>query len=804
VAKGTLASRRALERARAFHGKGDLGEAERLCAAELRRDAGNVDALQLLGLLHAQRGNLETARQHLDRALGLDPGRAELHLLRGDVAGGLGLFEQAADGYRQALAIRPDMVEALINLSDLLLLQGRATDALPLLERALQIRPGDVAALNNRANALQALRRHEEALECYDRVLQALPGNADVLSNRAGSLLALARFAEAESSCRAALAGRADHAYALLNLGRALSVQDRAPEALECYDAALAILSGEFNGWCERAMLLVELRRYREAQQSFEKALMLRPDASGAWSDLGAVLLQQRRYSDAVAACDRALALNNDDAKAWANRASAFRSLGRHEDAVLACEAALRSDPQCPNIQGQLVWHRLALCDWRDFTASVERIVGGVLAEKRATAPFDFLGVADRADQQLACARTYTRHDYPPHARPLWQGERFQHRRIRLAYVSADFREHATAALLAGLLENHDRSRFEIFGVSIGPAESSPMASRVEAALEHFAHVGDRADAEIAALLRHHEIDIAVDLMGFTTFCRPGIFAMRPCPVQVNYLGFPATLGAPYLDYVIADRLVIPEGEQTCYAEKVVYLPDTYQVNDAKRRIAERTPTRAEAGLPEGAFVFCCFNQSYKITPSMFDIWMRLLVEVPGSVLWLLEDYETASRNLRREAQSRGVAPERLVLAGRATPEEHLARHKLADLFLDTLPCNAHTTASDALWAGLPLITCRGTTFAGRVASSLLVAIGLPELIAGSREEYEARALELATRPALLAAIRAKLARNRATHPLFDTDRFRRHIEAAYGIMWQRYQRGEPPAAFSVPALEHA
>ena len=276
------------------------------------------------------------------------------------------------------------------------------------------------------------------------------------------------------------------------------------------------------------------------------------------------------------------------------------------------------------------------------------------------------------------------------------------------------------------------------------------------------------------------------------------MFAHRPCPVQVNYLGFPGTLGADYIDYIVADRHVIPPQDQSCYAEQVVYLPDTYQANDSKRRIAERTPTRAESGLPESGFVYCCFNNNYKITPDIFDVWMRLLDKVNGSALWLLEDNDTASRNLRREAQERGIAPERLVFAPRKGLEEHLARHRLADLFLDTLPYNAHTTASDALWAGLPLLTCQGTTFPGRVGTSLLHAVGLPELVARDLTEYETLALRLAMSPSALASIRAKLARNRTTMPLFDTERFRRHIESAYAIMWERNQRGEPPASFAV------
>jgi predicted O-linked N-acetylglucosamine transferase (SPINDLY family) len=357
------------------------------------------------------------------------------------------------------------------------------------------------------------------------------------------------------------------------------------------------------------------------------------------------------------------------------------------------------------------------------------------------------------------------------------------------------------AYCLAGLFEMHDSARFETIAVSLGPDAPGKTRSRLEGAFERFIDVYSKSDREVAQLLRDLEIDIAVDLMGFTAGSRTRIFAFRAAPVQVSYLGYPGTMGAEYIDYILADRIVIPEPHHPYYTEKVVYLPDTYQVNDSKRVIADRTPARAAAGLPEEGFVFCSFNNNYKISPPLFDVWMRLLDKVTGSVLWLYESNAAAMRNLKKEAADRGIAPERLVFAPKIKIEDYLARHRLADLALDTLPYNGHGTTSDALWAGLPVLTCLGTTFAGRVAASVLNAIGLPELITHSLEEYEALALELATNGKRLADIKSKLARNRGTYPLFDTDRFRRHIEAAYTTMWERHQRGEPPASFAVAPI---
>jgi predicted O-linked N-acetylglucosamine transferase (SPINDLY family) len=355
---------------------------------------------------------------------------------------------------------------------------------------------------------------------------------------------------------------------------------------------------------------------------------------------------------------------------------------------------------------------------------------------------------------------------------------------------------------MAGLFEAHDKERFEITAISFGPDDNGDMRKRLQRSFDRFVDVRDKSDHEISILLQQGEIDIAVNLGGFTAGSRTGVLANRAAPVQVSYLGYPGTMGAEYVDYILADPHVIPPEHRASYAEKVVYLPDSYMVNDSRRAIADHTLSRAETGLPENGFVFCCFNNNFKITPDIFDIWMRLLHKVKGSVLWLSENSTVASNNLRKEAWRRGIPAERLIFAPRMKlVEEHLARHTLADLFLDTLPYNAHTTASDALWAGLPVLSCTGNAFAGRVAASLLHAIGLPELVTATLAEYEALALKLATMPDMLAGIRAKLARNRTTHPLFDTDRFRRHMEAAYITMWERYQHGESPASFAVQPI---
>jgi protein O-GlcNAc transferase len=376
---------------------------------------------------------------------------------------------------------------------------------------------------------------------------------------------------------------------------------------------------------------------------------------------------------------------------------------------------------------------------------------------------------------------------------------------IRIAYFSADFHEHPIAYLAGGMFEHHDRSRFETIAISFGPAADSSMRRRLMRSFDRFIDVRAQSDQAIIELVGSLQVDIAVDLKGFTQDARIGIFAKHPAPIQVNYLGYAGTLGQTCWDYIIADRFVIPEGVRHNYAEHVVYLPETFMVTDQARNISERTPSRQDEGLPESGRVFCCFNNSFKITPDVFGVWMRLLQKIDGSVLWLSSTSTSGANNLRLEAQARGVSPDRLIFAPKTRLiEDHLSRQRLADLFLDTPYYNAHAMAADALWAGVPVLTCSGLTFSSRVAGSLLKAVGLPELITHSIADYESLALELGRDPGLLASIRQKLACHRETYPLFNTARYTRHMEAAYAKMWERLQRGERPESFEISPLEHS
>ena len=535
---------------------------------------------------------------------------------------------------------------------------------------------------------------------------------------------------------------------------------------------------------------------FEAAEQLIGEALKLDPQSPELWSNRGTAQAASRRREAALTSFTRAIQLKPDFLGAIANRAHILFELQRYAAAIPDYQRLVQSDPDHPYAIGNLMFCKMQCCDWSDLEKDTARIIAALHAGKRVLPPIMSGALLNSADQ-LRAAQIVV-HDKVPTTPPLWRGEAYRHQRIRVAYVSADFHSHATAVLTAGIFEHHDRMRFETVGVSFGPDDASPLRARLKKAFDRFIDVRARSEAEIARHLRESEIDIAVDLKGFTSDARPAIFAARPAPLQVNYLGFPGTMGASFMDYIVADRFLVPEPEQAFYSEKIVWLPESYQPNDRRREIASAELSRAAAGLPETGVVFCCFNNSYKIQPPLFEIWMRLLRDVDGSVLWLLADNPAAVANLKREAATRGVNADRLVFAPRQDLPQHLARHRLADLFLDTLPYNAHTTASDALWAGLPVLTCAGRTFAGRVAASVLNAAGLPELATNSLAEYEALALKLARDPAALAAIKAKLAGSRETSALFDAARFTRGLETALGAMHERHQRGLPPASFAV------
>lgn len=644
---------------------------------------------------------------------------------------------------------------------------------------------------------------YSEALRRISKALRIQPNSAEAHANLGRIHGALQDYPRAAADYQKALALNPRFALAHNNFSIVLRRLGRDEEALVHCDKAIEIEPRYSDAWNNRGNVLFDLRRFAEAIESYDRALALNSALAESYLGRANVLKEFTRPEEALAAYDKALAIDPNLAEAWFGRGTVLNTFRRFDAAFAAFDKAFAINPEMTLVEGDRLVAKMQTCNWQNLDADRSHLASRINKGALAATPFCLLLTSASPAEQLKCAKRFVAGKNPPIALPIWRGEIYRHDRIRIAYLSADFCNHPVAHLLAGVIERHDRSWFETIAVSFGPDDASAMRTRLKASFERFIDVDGQSDADVARLLRELEVDIAIDLMGHTRNSRLGIFAWRPAPVQVSFLGFAATTGAGYIDYILADQFVIPDDARQFYSEKPAWLPDSFMPTDSGRAIASHTPTRAEQGLPETGFVFCSFNQSYKITPAVFAIWIRLLQQVSGSVLWLTGANDTAVNNLRREAAARGVAPDRLVFASRVEKnDDHLARQRLADLFLDTQPYNAHASACDALWAGLPVLTCAGTTFAGRVAGSLLTALALPELVTHTVDEYEAMALKLARDPALLVSIRDRLMRHRATHPLFNTERFTRHVEAAYRTMWERYQKGEAPQAFAVSVIE--
>jgi protein O-GlcNAc transferase len=748
-------------------------------AIALRSD--DAEAFSNLGMVLAELVRFGEALASYDRSIALDPNDAEVFNNRGLALAELARFEDALASYDRAIALRPDYGEAFTSRGVALAELGRFSEALESYDRAIALKPDNPEAFSNRGNALGELKRADEALASYERAIALNPESVEALYNLGNTLHGLKRLDEALASYDRAIAASAE-------LNEAPAGGSR--------EAKLKLYSADvFNN---RGNVLRDAKRLDAALASYDEAVARKPGHAEYINNRAIVLADLKRFEEALASYAEAVALKPDYADAYNNRAFALRDLKRPEESLASFAQALAVKPDLDYLKGAHLHAKMHVCDWTDFATDCERLETAVMSGAAAASPFQLFAIPAGPQCQLRCARRYRSEKYYAGA-PLWRGERYAHRRIRVAYLSADLRDHPVTHLTAGLFERHDRARFETVAISFKSDTHNRVRERLSASFERFIDAERMGDREIAQLVRELEIDIAVDLNGFTEGSRPNVFAQRPAPVQVNYLGFAGTLGQPYWDYIVADPFVVPQDRHAHYAEKVVYLPDTFMATDSGHEIPERTPSRAEAGLPDGGLVFCCFNNSFKITPDVFDVWMRLLREIASSVLWLSAANAGAVERLRREAQQRGVDADRLVFAPRLPRNaDHLARLRLADIFLDTLYYNAHTTASDALWAGVPVLACPGSTFASRVAGSLLHAVGLPELVTRSLADYEALASKLAREPALLGSLRRKLAHNRDRYPLFDTARFTRHIEAAYTAMWERAQRGEPPTSFAV------
>ena len=643
-----------------------------------------------------------------------------------------------------------------------------------------------------------ALHQHgqlKEAQTLYERALKWQPNHFDALHMLALIAYQTQQLDRAEALFLKVLKLDPDAPHALNNFGNVLQDLKKYKSALARFDRALELDPGYVEAHNNRGDLLQHMGRWEEALESYDRAIALAPNHSVAYYNRGNALNAAGRLEEAVQSYDKAISLSPHDANAFSNRGNALSSLKRYKEAAESFDRAIELVPDMQYLQGTRLHVNMQMCDWHFYERQLADLLSAVQADQPACLPFPLLALTSDPLLQQRAARIWMRSKHPGLKQLPTFTKREPRTRLRIGYFSADFFNHPVAHLIAGLFESHDRSSFEVFAFSSGPDTRDNMRLRLEKGFEHFIDVKTESDAQVVTRARELELDIAVDLSGLTTGCRPGVFAARVAPIQINYLGYPGTMGSSFMDYILADKVVITPETEPFYDEKVIYLPNSYQPNDRNRVVSSQSVTRAALGLPEEAFVFCCFNNNYKITPETFSLWMTILLAVPDSVLWLLQASSETADNLRREAQARGVAPERLHFAPKVSMDQHLARHQCADLFLDSLPYNAHTTASDALWAGLPVLTCTASAFASRVAASLLHAVGLPELVTHDRQTFEEKAIELATDRMQLNALRTKLERNRLQAPLFDIERFARSVERAYLNVHERRQAGMPAAS---------
>ena len=777
--------------------QGDLVSAERLIRREIELRPNYPASHNNLGSVLQQQGRLMDAIVAHRQALEFNPNYAEAYLALGNALKQQGSLDQAMEAYRSAIKARRDYAEAHNNIGVLLVAQGRLDEATSAYREALALRPVYAEAHFNLGVVLHQKHELDAAEASYRRVMSLHPEIAVAHNNLGTVLKDQGRLDQALAAFDDAVKLQPDYAEAFYNRATVLQQQARLEEALAAYGRAVELRGDYTEALNNAGIVLVELGRLGDAIDLYRRLLERMPAHADACNNMGTALLAEGRPEEARAAFEQALAHRPDFPEAFYNLGNAWREFGNVAEAIAAYRNALLLRPDYADAFSQIAYHHAQACEWGSYETEHQELVDMVRRGVRVP-PFYLLATPASAADQLLGARNWIGPIRPPRQAVFEHRPVADRERIRLGYLSGDFHQHATAQLMAELFERHDRDLFEVFGYSYGPDDNSPIRARLDSAFDRFIDIRAMSHRDAARTIHADKVDILIDLKGYTHQARPAISAYRPAPVQVSYLGYPATMGADFIDYIIVDPIVVPASEQPFFSERLVHLPGSYQVNDSKREVASAPTSRQDWGLPEAGVVFCSFNNSYKISPAFFDIWMRLLRSVPGSVLWLLEANELVEDNLRSEAETRGVEAERLIFAPRVASADHLGRHLHADLFLDTLPCNAHTTASDALWAGLPVLTCSGDTFAGRVAASLLAAAGMPELIAPSLEEYEHMALTLARDPRRLIALRQKLAVNRDGSDLFDPVKLTGNIEAAYARMWQTWLSGERPAAFSI------
>ena len=719
----------------------------------------NSKANELLAYIHGIRGNADVSFRYLTLACSQKNCSPEALYHLGIILLEKKSYLDAINAFNNSMAKGGDYFEALFFLGTAHAFLEEFEKALLAYKKCLKQKNNSAELFYNLAKVLEELESPNEAIEHYDQAITLNPNFLEAYLNKGSILLELKKFDEALLQFNTALNIKPDSAEAWFGLGN----------------------SQYFH------------RYFESANISFEKAIQYNPENAEYWSNKGRNLIRLKRDNEAIYCFDKALSLNPELAEIWINKSFALQHLKDFDYSLTCYQNALKINPELKFSDGDFIYfYKMQMCDWSDFNYFKNTFENQIVLDNRdvigASGPFPLLALSESSAIHKRAAEIYALSEFPEN---LDLGHLIKspiNKRIRIGYFSADFRNHAVATLIAGLFENHDKSKFELFAFSFINVNDE-MRGRLLKSFDHFIDVETKTDLEIAKLARISLIDIAIDLTGFTNGGRTGIFSYRAAPIQINYLGYPGTLGSKYYDYIIADEVVIPFESKSFYSEHIIYLPNSYQANDRLRIISDKNFTRMDFNLPQNSFIYCCFNNSHKILPATFASWMRILNSVENSVLWLLEDNLSAKNNLLMEAEKSKIDPCRIIFAERIPASDHLARHHLADLFLDTFPYNAHTTASDALWAGLPVLTRTGESFASRVAASLLYSICLPELVTDTAEKYEALAIELGQNLGLLNTLKKKVANNRLTTPLFDIVLFTKNLESAYFQVYENYQK---------------
>ena len=627
-----------------------------------------------------------------------------------------------------------------------------------LLNKATEIQPDNSDAHNNLGNVLKQIGEYQKAKSCYEKAIQIQPNNAPLHNNLGIVLEELGEHQKAKTRYEKAIQIQPSYLMALNNLGN----------------------------------LLKELGEYQNAKNCYEKTIQIQPSHVAAINNLGNVLGKLEEYKKAISCYDEAIKINPNYFLAHNNKGVILQKLRKFNESLKSYNSAFKINPNYNFLLGKVLYLKSCICDWEYFDENLNSLKDKLNNNLASSSPFSVTTLYDLPELQKKTADIWVKNTYS-NKNKLGPISKYQtNKKIRIGYFSADFHDHATSLLIAHMLELHDKSKFELFGFSFGPDKKDEIRKRVSSSFDHFIDVRLKSDEDISKLSRSFKIDIAIDLKGFTTDDRFGIFLNRCAPIQVSYLGYPGTSGTNSIDYIIADKILIPKENQKFFSEKIIYLPNTYQPNDFTKKISKKIFKREEVGLPKDSFVFCCFCQNYKITPNIFDIWMKVLKKIEGSVLWLIKDSNEGVKNLKKEAEKRGVNPDKIIFAENMPISEHLARHKMADLFIDTFPCNAHTTCSDALWSGLPVITLMGQSFASRVSGSLLNAVDLNELITTTEKDYEDLIINVAKDSKKLKIIKNKLKNNRITQPLFNTKIYTNKIESAYKKIYEKYHSDLP------------